>query len=401
MKILGIETSCDETSVAVLGFDEIKSKNQTRDSGSVSKMTPPKILSNVVSSQINVHKKYGGVVPEVAARKHVEHILPVLNQSLEQAGINNPEKEIDYIAVTSGPGLITSLFVGVEVAKTLSFAWQKPLVCIDHVRGHIYTNFLDWKNFKCHPEHGSGSSRVVLDPYTQIPCLPVGRRIGVRNDGLKIFPVIALVVSGGHTELVLMKDCWNWKKIGQTLDDAAGESFDKTAKILDEIIPGKVGYPGGPFISQLAKKGDKERFKLPRPMMNSNDFNFSFSGLKTAVLYLVRDNKEAFKYGDAIDICASFQQAVIDVLVSKTLKAAQKYKVKTIMLAGGVAANWELRNQMENTIKEKLSGVNFSMPEIKLCGDNGAATAIAGYYKILKKQFTPYNKVKVDPNLEI
>lgn len=350
MKILGIETSCDETAAAVLEANKGKFK----------------VLSSIVLSQINIHKKYGGVVPEVAARKHVEHIIAVVEQALTEAKINDPKKQIDYIAVTAGPGLITSLFVGVECAKSLSYCWEKPLVAIDHVKGHIYTNCLE------HMANGKWK-----------------------------FPALALVVSGGHTELVLMKDEYNWKKIGETLDDAAGESFDKVAKILDEIIPGEVGYPGGPFISKLAKKGNAERFDLPRPMINSGDLNFSFSGLKTAVLYLVRDNKEVFKKGDAIDVCASFQQAVIDVLVSKTIKAAEKFSINTIMLAGGVAANQELRSQLEKAIKDLDPKINFLMPEISLCGDNATASALAGYFKILKSDFTPYQKVKVDPNMEI
>ncbi|MFA6322562.1 MAG: tRNA (adenosine(37)-N6)-threonylcarbamoyltransferase complex transferase subunit TsaD [Candidatus Buchananbacteria bacterium] len=332
MIILGIESSCDETAAAV-----VKISGRRFD-----------ILGHTISSQINIHKKYGGVVPEVAARNHIINIIPVVEQTLHQAKIQ--PKQINRVAVTYGPGLITSLMVGLETAKTLSFAWQKPIVAINHMRAHIYANWLENKKI--------------------------------------IFPVMCLVVSGGHTELVLIKDNSKFKKVGQTLDDAAGEAFDKVAKLLD------VGYPGGPVISRLAKTGNAKAFNLARPMINANNLDFSFSGLKTSVLYAVQKAKRTDQKFKA-DMCASFQQAAIDVLVSKTIKAAQQYKVKTIMLSGGVSANLLLRQ----TLSEQAGyfGFEFLMPRIDFCTDNAAMVAVAGYFG----QTKPYQKIKVDPNLSL
>ena len=338
MIILGIETSCDETAVCLL---EAK-KNEF------------KILSNLVSSQVNIHKKYGGIVPEVAARKHIETILPLLNQCLEALSKNSTP---DYIAVTNGPGLITSLLIGLETAKTLSYVWQKPLVGVNHLEGHLYS--------------------FLLSQKTEIS---------------NLFPSLGLVVSGGHTELVLMKNHCQYKKIGQTLDDAAGECFDKTAKLL------KIGYPGGPIISRYAEKGNPYKYDLPRPMINSDNYNFSFSGLKTAVLY---QSKKIKPKKILPDFCASFQQAVIDVLVAKTIKAAKEHKVKNIILGGGVIANKELRGQLAEKTKQKLPEINLFIPELKFCTDNAAMIAIAAYLHIAKKDFIPWQKIKVDPNLEL
>lgn len=332
MIILGIETSCDETAAALI---KIKS-------GKFS------ILSNIVSSQIEIHKQYGGVVPEVAARNHLINILPVVNQALIDAKIK-PQK-IDRIAVTTGPGLITSLLVGVETAKNLAYAWQKPIVSVNHLKAHLHANWLNNKPIK--------------------------------------FPVIALIVSGGHTELILMKNKKSMKKIGQTVDDATGEAFDKVAQLLN------IGYPGGPIISAKAKNGNPKAFNFPRPMINSDNFNFSFSGLKTSVLYSTKKLK-AISYKLKVDICASFQQAAIDVLVHKTIKAAQKYKAKTIMLSGGVAANKLLRETLKlKAISYKL---DFLVPEIHLCTDNAAMIAVAAYFE----KPMPWQKLRVDPNLEI
>jgi len=348
MYILGIETSCDETAAAIIegGEKEIK------------------VLSNVISSQIEIHKKYGGVVPEVAAREHVLNILPVVNEALEKAGIKRQEaaEKIDAIAVTVGPGLITSLIVGVETAKVLSSVWKVPLVAINHIEGHIYANFI-------------GEPRVK-------------------------FPALILTVSGGHTMLVLMAGHGKYKIIGETRDDAAGEAFDKAAKLLG------LGYPGGPLISAKAAKSEipacqslalagrqnPKSIILPRPMINSNDYDFSFSGLKTALLYKLKKDKSWKKR--IPEYCAEFQQAVIDVLISKTVKASRDFKVKTIMLAGGVAANQELRRQ----IQEKIE---ILVPDLKYTTDNAAMIASAGYFRALKKDFIPWQKIKVDPNLEL
>ncbi|MFA6255399.1 MAG: tRNA (adenosine(37)-N6)-threonylcarbamoyltransferase complex transferase subunit TsaD [Patescibacteria group bacterium] len=337
--ILGIESSCDETAAALV---------QKR--GSIFK-----ILSSVVSSQIEIHKKYGGVVPEVAARNHILNIIPVIDQALVEAKVK--PGQIDKIAVTTGPGLITSLLIGVETAKTLAYTWQKPICSINHLKAHLYANWLS-------------------------------------NQPIK-FPALALIVSGGHTELILMKNEKSLKKIGQTLDDAAGEAFDKVAQLLN------IGYPGGPIISQLAKKGNTQAFNFARPMINSSDFNFSFSGLKTSVLYTIqklRVQSSEFRAANSklkADLCASFQQAAVDVLVAKTFKAAKYYQAKTVMLSGGVAANSLLRESLK--LKAQSLKLNFLMPNINLCTDNAAMIAAAATFE----KPTPWQKLRVDPNLEI
>ena len=341
MIILAIETSCDETAVAIL---EIKGQSY-------------QVLANLVSSQVYIHKKYGGVVPEVAARKHLENLLPLLDKALKQANLK--QKDIDVIGVVYGPGLITSLIVGLETAKTLSLVWQKPLIPVNHIKAHILANLLKGDKGK----------------FQEIK-----------------FPALCLVVSGGHTSLVLLKDIHNFKTIGQTRDDAIGEAFDKVAKILD------LGYPGGPIISQKAENADKEAFALPRPMINSEDFDFSFSGLKTAVKY--EWEKVKFKDEKAIrNMCASFQRACIDVLITKTILAEKKYKVKSVLLGGGVSANKELREQLEIVIKE-LGNVEFYQPDLSLTTDNALMVAIAAYFGY-KESKGEWKNIKVDPNLEI
>lgn len=373
MIILGIETSCDETAASII---EGKQDNI-------------KVLSNVVSSQIEIHKKYGGVVPEVAAREHVLNILPVINESLTKAGIKPKEaaKKIDAIAVTVGPGLITSLITGIETAKSLAYAWDIPVVGVNHVEGHICANFIASQN---------------------------------KNKTDIKFPALILTVSGGHNMLVLMKGHGKYKILGETRDDAAGEAFDKAAQLLD------LGYPGGPIISteadkipnskfpsfakategrQILNKSQKSNSKktskicLPRPMLHSKDYDFSFSGLKTALLYEVQKDKN---YKNKItEYCHEFQQAVIDVLIHKTIKAAKEYKVKTVMLSGGVSANKELRNQLEQAVKSKLENTNFTMPDLKYTTDNAAMIATAGYFRAKQKKFIPWSKLKVDCNAEL
>jgi N6-L-threonylcarbamoyladenine synthase len=343
--ILAIETSCDETAAAIARGQGDKIE----------------ILSNVVSSQIEIHKKYGGVVPEVAAREHVLNILPVVNETLENAGIKreNAGKKINAIAVTVGPGLITSLIVGIETAKVLSYVWNVPVIGVNHIEGHIYANFI--RNVKCQMSN--------VKTYIK-------------------FPAVVLTVSGGHTMLVLMKGHGKYKTIGETRDDAAGEAFDKAAKLMN------LGYPGGPEIAKYAKKFIKQdsKISLPRPMINSKDYDFSFSGLKTALLYEIRKDKD---YKSRIpEYCYEFQQAVIDVLIHKTVKAAEEYGAKTVMLTGGVAANFELREQMKKQI-------NTLIPRLEYTTDNAAMVAAAGYYKAIRKEFTPWRKLKVDANLEL
>lgn len=346
MLILALETSCDETSIAIL------ENGQT-------------LLSNIVYSQEKMHAQYGGIVPEVAARKHVETIIPTLNKALEKARIKL--NKIDYIAVTSGPGLITSLMIGIDTAKTLSFILNKPIIPINHLEAHIYSNFIKRNQPKADPP---------------------------RAEEIQ-FPALALVVSGGHTELILMKNHGQYKTIGETRDDAAGEAFDKVAKLLN------IGYPGGPIISQKAELGNSRAYSFPRPMFTSNNFDFSFSGLKTDVLRLVKKNNGKFKDQEINNICASFQIAVVDVLVSKTLKAAQKFSIKSVLLAGGVSANKLLRYKLKNSISKELSHIAFYAPDLKYCTDNAAMVAQAAYFHVLRKDYTTWDKIEVDPNLKL
>ncbi|MDH4330046.1 MAG: tRNA (adenosine(37)-N6)-threonylcarbamoyltransferase complex transferase subunit TsaD [Candidatus Moranbacteria bacterium] len=333
MIILGIETSCDETAVSVVRSEKNKIE----------------VLSNAVSSQVELHAKWGGVVPNLAAREHLKNMLPVLEEALNDAGIT--KDDVDLISVTEGPGLIPALLVGTNFSKTLSYLWKKPLLGIHHIEGHIYANFAN---------------------NTEIE-----------------FPVLALVVSGGHTQLVLMKDHLEYEVIGQTQDDAVGEAFDKVARILD------LGYPGGPIISAQAQKfkespdsqlsNHNSRITLPRPMLNSPDFNFSFSGLKTAVLYAVKELKEKNskkEFENLIpEISHEFQQACIDVLIKKTMKAAKKHNPKTILIAGGVSANRELKLQLKDATEKELANTKFESPEFEYSLDNAAMIAIAGCFR--------------------
>jgi N6-L-threonylcarbamoyladenine synthase len=312
MKILAIETSCDETSAAVV------------ENGSM-------VLSSVVASQVDFHKKYGGIVPEVASRKHIEVIAAVVKQALDKANI--PLKKIDAVAATYGPGLVGSLIVGLNYAKALAYAINKPFIPVNHIEGHIYANFLTCR-------------------------LP--------------FPFLCLVVSGGHTQLVLVKGHGKYETLGRTRDDAAGEAFDKVARFLG------IGYPGGPIIDKMAKKGDPKAVNFPRAMINDG-YDFSFSGLKTAVVNYVKKNGMPKKLNN---IVASFQQAAVDILVEKTIRAAKHKKVKWIALAGGVSANSRLREDLKNRAEEE--GFRISIPPLDLCTDNAAMIGSVGYYLIKK-----------------
>ncbi len=349
MRILGIETSCDDTAMAIL---EAKGKKI-------------KILSNVISSQIKLHAKYGGIVPSLAAREHAKNIGHVFDLALEKAGIKNFRKEIDAIAVTRGPGLGPALLVGISFAKTISWIYKKPLIGVNHLEGHIYSNFIKPK--------GEESS---------IP------------DTAKIFPALSLIVSGGHTELVLMKNYGKYELIGETLDDAVGEAFDKAARLLG------LGYPGGPAISKIALNGSPNRFSLPSPMIKSKNFDFSYSGLKTAVLYLIRDLKEKnIKIDEQTkaDIAASFQDAAIKVLIEKTLRAAEKFKVRSIFLSGGVSANKLLRERLEKAAHKY--GLYYSQPPLAYTTDNAAMIAIAGYSNYKRSKSDSFKPVQMDANL--
>ena len=322
--ILGIETSCDETAAAIVEDGK-------------------KIISNIVASQITFHQKYGGVVPEIASRKHIEYIIPVIDKAL-----STPGKKLDDlsgIAVTYGPGLVGSLLVGLSVAKAIAYTQNIPLIGVNHLEAHIYANFLE---------------RKEIEP-----------------------PFICLIVSGGHTSLVYIKDFREYKFLGQTKDDAAGEAFDKIAKILN------LGYPGGPIIEKLAKKGNPLAINFPRPLLNNKSYDFSFSGLKTAVIYYIKKTKEENKIVQVKDILASFQQAVIDVLVEKTIRAALEFDTKKIILAGGVAANDLLRR----SIKKRANSLKFKVfyPSFSLCTDNAAMVASVGYYKLRENKKSSLN----------
>ena len=356
--ILAIETSCDETAAAVLSF-EPSPRPSPKGGGGTAGWPKIKTLSSVVKSQISIHKSFGGVVPEAAARAHVKNILPVVQKALSTKDLSL--KTIDYIAVTQGPGLIPSLIVGVEFAKALSLASGKPIIPVNHMLGHLYSPF----------GHREGS-----------PLWERGALSGV-------FPMISLIVSGGHTILALMENVGKYKVLGQTVDDAAGEAFDKVAKLL------KLPYPGGPEVSKLAEKS-KAQIIFPRPMINSKDYNFSFSGLKTAVLYYLRDNPKAKKE----DICKAFQDAAVDVLVTKTLRATKEYGAKSISLSGGVAANKALRNSLN--LKSKILNLKFFVPPQGLCTDNAEMIGLAACF-MLHNGYKPknYKQIRADSNLEL
>ena len=315
-RILAIETSCDETACAVL------------ENGR-------ELLASTVASQMDIHARYGGVFPEVASRQHVLSIIPVVEQTLAQSNLTL--KDIDAIAVTRGPGLAGSLVVGMNMAKGLALGTSLPMIGVNHLEGHIYSSWI----------YNAGET---APPEPQ-------------------FPLMALLVSGGHTELNLMTDHLTYQRLGSTLDDAAGEAFDKVARLLG--LP----YPGGPSIQRAAETGDPTRFKFPRAKLD-NAYDFSFSGLKTAVLYEVNDWKKKNKTLPVEDIAASFQAAVVDVLFKKTIQAARDHHAKEILVAGGVSANRALRQAFQAQDEFKVH-----IPAFSLCTDNAAMIAAAGYYR--------------------
>ena len=395
--ILGIETSCDETAISLLESD---------------KKGGYKILSNVVSSQIKIHAPFGGVVPSLAKREHQKNLIPILETALSEAKLlqaqsakrktqnknsklktleeilsrdeillkkllpflkKYPKPKIDLISVTFGPGLAPALWPGVNLARALSFYWNIPILPINHLEAHIIANWL----------------------------MPVGENSKFKIPNSKhIFPAIALIISGGHTQLILMKKIGQYKLIGETRDDAVGECFDKTARLLG--LP----YPGGPAIAAEAIKfktpNEKRKIHLPRPMISSQDFDFSFSGLKTAVLYLVNDlNKKKISVKKLTpQICYEFQETVNDVLISKTVKAAKKYKAQSIILGGGVAANQSLINRFSQTIKKELPKTQFIFPERKFSTDNAAMIALTALFN-LKKKKTSWKALEADANLRL
>jgi N6-L-threonylcarbamoyladenine synthase len=328
MNVLGIETSCDETAAAVVADGR-------------------RLLSNVVASQVDIHAAFGGVVPEVASRQHILWIVPVVEQALREAGVEL--SDVDGIAVTRGPGLAGSLLVGLNAAKALAYAAGRPFVGVNHLEGHIYANWL-----------------LGTEPA---------------------FPLICLIVSGGHTDLILMTDHGRYRRLGHTRDDAAGEAFDKVARIL------RLGYPGGPALECAARTGTASRRRLPRAWL-PDSFDFSFSGLKTAVLRLV-EAEGSCSLEDAADIAAGFQESVVDVLVEKTRRAAEEYQALTVLIAGGVASNTLLRQRMTERV-----AVPVIVPPLALCTDNAAMIAAAGYFALVSGQRSSLD-LEVTPNLPL
>lgn len=315
MKILSIETSCDETSAAVI------------EDGSI-------MHSNVVASQINSHKRFGGVVPEIASRHHVEYITVIIEEAMQKAEVTFDD--LDAIAVTEGPGLVGALLIGVNAAKAIAYAHNLPLIPVNHIAGHIYANQL-------------------VKPLE--------------------FPLLALVVSGGHTELIYMEEHGSFEVVGETRDDAAGEAYDKIGRIIG------VPYPGGKHIDEMAQLGE-DTFNFPRAMIDEDNYDFSFSGLKSAFINKVHNAEQKGESLDKNDLATSFQAAVVDVLVAKTIRAAKEYDVKQVVLAGGVAANSGLRSGLERAVNEQLADVELVIPPLSLCGDNAAMIGAAAFLDI-------------------
>jgi N6-L-threonylcarbamoyladenine synthase len=337
MKILSIETSCDETALALISASGGEKRPRF------------KVLKNIVSSQIKIHRPFGGVVPMLAKREHLKNLPRVLKI------MNLDFKKIDLIGVTVGPGLEPALWTGINFAKELAKKNKKKIVGVNHLEAHLYSFLFS----------------------------PISKKYKPSN----IFPAISLIVSGGHTILLRVNGFNSWKKIGETKDDAAGEAFDKVARLLN--LP----YPGGPEIEKNAKKGNPEAINFPRPMINHKNYDFSFSGLKTAVLYYIRDSKGK---ENKADVAASFQAAVIDVLAAKTFKAAENFKARSVLLSGGVAANKSLRKELEKEAKK--CGLNFFAPELEYNTDNGAMVAAAAYFAYLRKK---KYRLLAQPNLNL
>jgi N6-L-threonylcarbamoyladenine synthase len=388
--ILAIETSCDETGVAIIEV-----------SGG-SKDPRFKILSNIVASQVAVHAPWGGVVPNLAKREHERNLTPILLRAIKKAKLaqlttsdlrpttkNKIQKilereqelqkiflekiapltapeEVDAIAVTHGPGLEPALWVGVNFARALATLWNKPLIPINHMEGHILSFLLSQKTV-------ISKSKFLIS---------------------KVFPAVALLISGGHTELILVKGPTKYKYLGGTRDDAVGEAFDKVAKLLG------LGYPGGPLVSKLAARSKGSPWiKFPRPMLHSPDLDFSFSGLKTSVLYKVRELKNLDEKIKAA-ICREFEDAALDVLIHKTIRAAEKYQPRSIILGGGVSANSALRARLKKTVRAKLPTIKLILPELKFTGDNAAMIAVAAFFN-LKKAKNPGAQIMAQGTLQL
>jgi len=332
MIVLGIETSCDETGVAVVEDGHVR--------------------SNLLSSQTDLHARFGGVVPELASRQHLVSLNILLAQSLDDAGVGFAD--LDAVAVTVGPGLIGALLVGVSAAKALASVLDVPLIGVNHLEGHVEAAFLERPDLTT--------------------------------------PLIALIVSGGHTMIAEVPERGSYEILGQTIDDAAGEAFDKIARYIG------LGFPGGPEIDRLARAGNASAYKFPRAKMSDDDYDFSYSGLKTAVIRWIRERQDAGEEIDAADLAASFQEAVVDVQVAKTLRAADERGVKTVIIAGGVAANSRLRERMHGDGARR--GIDVVTPSLLLCTDNGAMIAAAGLRRLANGEQTPFD-VSVNPNLAL
>jgi len=362
MRIVGIDTSCDDTCISIV---DVKSQG--------SNVKSFEILSNVVSSQIKLHRRYGGVYPSLAKREHQKNLPIVLKKALKKGKVTQKNPRVNFLAVTIGPGLDPCLWQGINFTKEVAKRWNLPIIPVNHIEAHILANWL----------------------------VPIGSKSKIKNKKIE-FPAVCLVVSGGHTQLILMRKIGQYKIIGETRDDAAGECFDKTARILG--LP----YPGGPAIAAEAAKFSvfsrilRDSIKLPRPMINSKDYDFSFSGLKTAVLYdfKSRPKKERRSRAYIRAMAKEIQQAIIDVLIKKTIKAAKNYKAKSIILGGGVVANKELRKQLKEKIKKEIPNSQFLIPDSRLCTDNAAMVALAGYFN-RKKATKNYQKIKALANLRI
>lgn len=387
MRILAIDTSCDDTCISLLKIEKSKLE----------------ILGEAVSSQVKIHKKYGGVFPFLAKREHQKNLLPVLKKVIKKAKFLKKEKSspeinqnflkkflsrdpillnetklflenyknpnIDLIAVTQGPGLEPCLWTGINFAKTIAFYWQKPIIPINHLEGHIF---------------------AILPKI-----FPPSLNFKIKNIK-KMFPALALIVSGGHTELILIKNIGKYQLLGETLDDAAGECLDKVAKML------KLSYPGGPLIEKLAKKGNPNAYKFPRPMIGSKDYNFSFSGLKTAILYSIKKLSPKKINLSKKDIAASVQEAVIDTLIKKTIKAAKEKKPKTLIVGGGVSANQRLKLKFKKEIQKEKLKINLIFPPKEYSTDNAVMIAITAFLnKKNKIKPTEKNLLKIvaKPNL--
>jgi len=345
LKVLAIETSCDETGIALL-----------EASGGV-RAPEFKVTANLVASQIAIHRPFGGVVPNIAKREHLKN-LPLLFAKIKKMHKNFTP---DIIAVTAGPGLEPALWTGIEFAKSLAASLNIPLVGANHLEGHLYSFLLP-------------GVRAATKPLSS----SAARTRAAALSSRAIFPAIALIVSGGHTILLKMDSFSKWKHLGETRDDAAGEAFDKVARLLN--LP----YPGGPEIEKLAKRGRSDAISFPRPMLHDKNYDFSFSGLKTSVLYYMRDHRDEVNIAD---VAASFQAAAEDVLVKKTLRAAQQFGAQSIMLSGGVAANKTLRARLKK--EAGAIGCSFFVPDVKYNLDNGAMIGVAGYMAYLRKKKYP------------